>query len=89
MDENCVFCDIVAGRLPSYKVYEDHDILAFLDINPLAPGHTLVIPKKHYVDIFDIPVYPHHVHCMAIEGMRVALDCINPGHISFPHRQRN
>ncbi len=55
MNENCVFCDIVAGRLPSYKVYEDREILGFLDINPLAPGHTLVVPKKHYVDVYDIP----------------------------------
>ncbi|MGC8506537.1 MAG: HIT family protein [Thermoplasmata archaeon] len=55
MNENCVFCDIAAGKLPSYKVYEDREILGFLDINPLAPGHTLIIPKKHYVDVFDIP----------------------------------
>jgi len=55
MDENCIFCDIVSGHTPSFKVYEDREILAFLDINPLAPGHTLVIPKEHYVDIFDIP----------------------------------
>ena len=43
---DCVFCKIVKGEIPSYKVYEDESFLAFLDINPLNPGHTLVIPKN-------------------------------------------
>ncbi|MEK7664021.1 MAG: HIT family protein [Patescibacteria group bacterium] len=51
---DCVFCKIVKDEIPSYKVYEDQDILAFLDIQPLTQGHTLVIPKKHCQDIFDI-----------------------------------
>jgi len=46
MDE-CIFCKIARGEIPCYKVYEDKDFLAFLDINPLNPGHTLLIPKKH------------------------------------------
>ena len=50
----CIFCKIVNGEIPSYKVYEDQDILAFLDIQPLTKGHCLVVPKKHYQDIFDI-----------------------------------
>ncbi len=45
--EDCVFCQIVAGRLPAKKVYEDDDILGFYDINPSAPVHILIIPKKH------------------------------------------
>ncbi len=45
---DCIFCKIVAGEIPSKKVYEDQDFLAFLDIRPLSPGHTLIIPKKHY-----------------------------------------
>lgn len=48
---DCVFCKIINGDIPSYKVYEDNDILAFLDINPNAPGHTLIIPKNHTLDI--------------------------------------
>ena len=44
---DCIFCKIVSGELPSNKVYEDDDILAFLDINPVNPGHTIVIPKEH------------------------------------------
>lgn len=45
---NCVFCRIVRGEIPSQKVYEDEHTVAFLDIQPKAPGHTLVIPKEHY-----------------------------------------
>ncbi|HRU20949.1 MAG TPA: HIT family protein [Candidatus Paceibacterota bacterium] len=51
---DCVFCKIINNELPAYKVYEDDFVLAFLDINPAALGHTLVIPKKHFENIFDI-----------------------------------
>ena len=47
MDENCLFCKIIKGEIPPSKVYEDEEILAFKDINPAAPIHVLVIPKKH------------------------------------------
>lgn len=47
MVEDCIFCQIVEGKLPSKKVYEDDDLLAFHDISPAAPTHVLVIPKKH------------------------------------------
>jgi histidine triad (HIT) family protein len=46
-DPNCVFCKIVAGTIPCFKLYEDAHTLAFLDINPANPGHSLVIPKNH------------------------------------------
>lgn len=52
---DCVFCKIVKEEIPSYKVYEDDDFLAFLDINPQSPGHTQVIPKKHYKLVWDVP----------------------------------
>ncbi|CUS26038.1 histidine triad (HIT) protein [Paucilactobacillus oligofermentans DSM 15707 = LMG 22743] len=52
MDENCIFCKIIAGEIPSYTVYEDDVVKAFLDISQGTPGHTLVIPKKHVPDIF-------------------------------------
>ena len=52
---DCIFCKIVKGEIPSYKVYEDENFLAFLDINPLSPGHTQVIPKKHYRFVWDVP----------------------------------
>ena len=51
---NCIFCKIINGEIPCYKVYEDDVILAFLDINPLSPGHTLIIPKVHTLDVTTI-----------------------------------
>ncbi len=51
---DCLFCKIVRREIPAQVVYEDGDTLAFLDINPINPGHTLVIPKKHSTDVFDI-----------------------------------
>jgi histidine triad (HIT) family protein len=53
--ENCIFCKIVSGEIPSYKVYGDEDFLAFLDINPQSPGHVQVIPKQHYRWVWDVP----------------------------------
>ena len=53
--DDCIFCQIVAGDIPSRTVYEDDDVLAFLDVNPLAPGHTLVIPKDHHETLADLP----------------------------------
>ncbi|MCL5680804.1 MAG: HIT family protein [Candidatus Thermoplasmatota archaeon] len=53
--EDCIFCQIVAGRAEVSKVFENHELLAFLDINPLSVGHTLIIPKEHYENILDIP----------------------------------
>jgi histidine triad (HIT) family protein len=48
-----VFDMIVAGDIPAYKVYEDDDVLAFLDLSQVTPGHTLVVPKTHVADIFE------------------------------------
>ena len=54
-DGSCIFCKIVQNQIPASVVYEDERVLAFLDIKPLNEGHTLVIPKAHYENIFDIP----------------------------------
>ena len=53
MKNNCIFCAIAAGEIPSFKVYEDELVLAYLDINPFAKGHTLVIPKAHTEGLLD------------------------------------
>jgi diadenosine tetraphosphate (Ap4A) HIT family hydrolase len=53
---SCVFCAVVAGEAPAIRIYEDDDYLAILDIRPIVRGHTLVIPKKHTVDLTDTPV---------------------------------
>ena len=52
---DCIFCAIVAGDIPATTVYEDEDVLAFMDIAPANPGHTLIIPKQHYRNIYDMP----------------------------------
>ncbi|KLU85389.1 hypothetical protein MAPG_04415 [Magnaporthiopsis poae ATCC 64411] len=52
---SCLFCKIIKGEIPSFKLYESDKIFAFLDINPLTKGHTLVIPKFHGVKLHDIP----------------------------------
>ena len=52
---DCIFCKIVRDEIPSTKVYEDEKFLAFLDIRPLSPGHTLVIPKEHFRWVWDVP----------------------------------
>lgn len=54
-DEDCIFCRIVAGEIPSRTVRETENVLAFLDANPLAPGHTLVVPKAHHETLADTP----------------------------------
>ena len=53
-DPNCIFCKIVAGKIPSKKVYEDDDILVFHDIHPWAPVHILIIPKRHITSMVDV-----------------------------------
>ena len=50
----CLFCKIINGEIPCYKVYEDNDFLAFLDISQATVGHTLVIPKKHVANVFEL-----------------------------------
>jgi len=54
-EKDCVFCRIVRKEIPASVVYEDGQILAFMDIRPVNEGHTLIIPKQHYVDIFEAP----------------------------------
>lgn len=54
MSNDCLFCKIIKGEIPSNKIYENDKVLAFLDIGPVNKGHALVIPKKHAVNIFDI-----------------------------------
>ena len=51
---DCIFCKIISGELPCFKIYEDDYVLAFLDIHPVSRGHTIVIPKSHATNIFDI-----------------------------------
>ena len=52
--QDCIFCKIIAGEIPSQKVYEDEQVLAFLDIDAKAPVHVLIIPKKHYDSVMQL-----------------------------------
>jgi histidine triad (HIT) family protein len=67
-DPNCIFCKIVAGQIPSKKVYEDDDILVFHDIAPWAPVHILMVPKQHITSMVDVG--PEH---SALLGKMMAL----------------
>ena len=58
--EDCIFCKIVKGELPSYKVYEDEHFLAFLDINPRAVGHTQIISKEHFRWVWQVPNFSEY-----------------------------
>ena len=51
---DCIFCKIINGEIPSYTIYEDEIVKAFLDISPISNGHTLIIPKKHFENIYDM-----------------------------------
>ncbi len=53
LDDNCIFCKIIKGEIPSYKVFENDDVLAFLDISQVTPGHTLLVPKNHIPNMFE------------------------------------
>ena len=54
-EDSCIFCRIAQKQVPASSVYEDEKVMAFLDIRPLNEGHTLVIPKAHYENVFDAP----------------------------------
>jgi histidine triad (HIT) family protein len=75
-DTNCLFCKIVAGELPCEKVYEDEKTLAFLDIKPVNPGHTLVVPKEHYANVFDAP---EDAWCKVMQTARTIAHAISQG----------
>lgn len=54
-DDNCIFCKIANGEIPSKTVYEDENFRAILDLSPAAKGHTLILPKNHYKNLFELP----------------------------------
>jgi histidine triad (HIT) family protein len=68
---SCVFCEIVAGTAPAIRIYEDDDYLAILDIRPFTRGHTLVLPKRHTVDLTDTP--PETLAEMVAIAQRIGL----------------
>lgn len=79
--DDCIFCKIVAGKLPSYNVYEDDDFIGFLDIHPLNPGNVLLVPKKHYRWVYDVPRFGAYFEAAKTVGLAakqaVGADSIN------------
>jgi histidine triad (HIT) family protein len=72
--EDCIFCKIVGGEIPSAKVLETDTVLAFMDINPVSKGHTLVIPKAHYATFPEIPVQVLAQMGEALQGIGAAVE---------------
>lgn len=54
-NENCIFCKIAAGEIPSATIYEDDDFRVILDIEPASKGHALILPKEHYANLYELP----------------------------------
>jgi histidine triad (HIT) family protein len=80
---DCIFCKIVAGKIPSFKIFEDEKVLAFLDINPVSRGHTLVIPKAHAENLWEI----REEDLMAVHGaskkiIQALKDELNPSGVA-------
>lgn len=73
---DCVFCKIVEGKLPSYKVYEDEGYVAFLDKFPRTPGHVQIVPKKHYRWVYDVEDFTGYFSVVKkiADGVNVALN---------------
>lgn len=77
--EDCIFCKIIEGKIPSFKVYEDDKVFAFEDINPIAQGHTLIIPKVHAENLWEIPDdYLMAVHLASRKIIRAIKEVLNP-----------
>ena len=74
MSTDCLFCKIIRGELPSYKIYEDEKTLAFLDIYPVNAGHTLVVPKHHSQNIFDIAPADWAAVCENARKISIAIE---------------
>lgn len=81
--DDCIFCKIVSGQIPCHKVYEDENFLAFLDIKPFAKGHTLLIPKKHYRWVYDVPNFNEYWQVAQKIALDIKNSSLNPEYISF------
>ena len=76
---DCLFCKIIKGDIPSYTVYEDDYVKCFLDINPISNAHTLIVPKKHFLDVNDIDMeYLSKVHEASKRIVKLIQDKFNP-----------
>lgn len=82
--EDCIFCKIIKGEIPCFKVYEDDKVLAFEDINPIAEGHTLIIPKRHARDLWEIPGEDlSAIHLASRKIIRAMKEALNPAGVAL------
>jgi histidine triad (HIT) family protein len=80
--KDCIFCKIIKGEIPSYKIYEDDLFIGFLDVYPRVRGHTLLIPKKHYRWTYDVPAFGNYWE--AVKKITFAMQkSLNPEFISY------
>lgn len=81
--EDCIFCKIIKGEIPSFEVYEDDKVLAFEDINPISQGHTLIIPKMHAENLWEIPGEDlTAIHITSQKIIRAIRDVLNPSGVA-------
>lgn len=82
--KECTFCKIVNKELPSYTLYEDDIVIVFLSIDPLSVGHTLIVPKDHYIDITDIPINTlNHINKISKEMYNLLNEKLNFNGLQF------
>ena len=87
---DCLFCKINKGDIPSYTIYENDYVRCFLDINPLANGHTLIIPKKHFLDVNDIDLeYLEEINKASKIIVKLLNDKLNPSGIRLLQNNGN
>lgn len=72
--KGCTFCDIVAGDIPAYSVFEGTSVLAFLDHRPLLPGHVLVVPKTHYETLGELPADQVGLFFLTVQHLAIAVE---------------
>ncbi len=98
MPEDDVFCKIINGEIPCYKIYEDENVLAFLDTSQVTPGHTLVVSKKHYDNFLSVPQKEMHdvmdvaqkigqiqIEILHAEGVNILTNCYEAAGQSVNH----
>ncbi len=76
MADDCIFCKIAAGEIPCFKVFEDDETLAFMDINPANEGHALVIPKEHSANLFEVGSQALNATAQTAQRIAVAVQAI-------------
>ena len=81
---DCIFCKIINGDIPSYTIYENEYVKCFLDVNPNSMGHTLIIPKKHFKDVYDIDIeYLNEINKASKEVIKILDEKLNPNGYKF------